>query len=364
MPVPSQDFPAQVQRLIDDPLAMARVAAQSGKRVVGYVGNDVPVPLIVAADALPVRLYGITGRTTARADEFLETAHRPEMRDLVEQWLGGAFDFMDAVVFPRSDDSAQRIYYYLCELQRRRLCGGPRPLLFDVASIARSTSSEYTLESTRRLARELGSRGSLLEHALQRVTRRESWLSEIRARRTQVAPLPGGVAWRITRASACDWSEEFDLALQRWLATAPRVDAPRRLMLAGDPLAEDSLHRAIEAVGGSVVLELTDSDTSMLIAQSDPLAAIATQFHARRSPVLAMRQDSEWLADRARAARADGVVLWLIEEDEALPWEIARQMRRLRADLPVLLLSRQCWRAEAGAIQQVRDFVAGLELKK
>ena len=41
------------------------------------------------------------------------------MRSIAEQWLTGELDFLDAVVFPRSDDSAQRLYYYLCELQRR-----------------------------------------------------------------------------------------------------------------------------------------------------------------------------------------------------------------------------------------------------
>jgi hypothetical protein len=353
-----------MQRLLDDPLSGARAAARDGRRVIGYIGNDVPVALIVAADALPVRLRGIAGRATPRAAEFLESAHLPEMRDVVEQWLAGTLDFLDAVVFPRSDDSAQRVYYYLCELQRRRLCRGPRPLLYDVAGIARPTSGEYTLESTRRLARELGSQKSLLENAIQRVARRESLLGELRSRSAQRAPLPGSLAWRVARASAGDWREDCDAAIAHWLADAPTLSAPKRVLLAGDPPPVDALHRAVEAGGGNVVLELTESESAPAPAQPDALTRIAAQFHARRGPVLAMREDADWLADRARAARVDGAILWLIEEDEALPWEIARQARRLRADLPVLLLPRQSWAMDAGAMQQVREFVDGLESKR
>ncbi|HEY6126459.1 MAG TPA: hypothetical protein VIV63_17525, partial [Steroidobacteraceae bacterium] len=67
--------------------------------------------------------------------------------------------------------------------------------------------------------------------------------------------------------------------------------------------------------------------------------------------------------ERARQAHVDAVVLWLIEEDEALPWEIARQMRSLAdARIPALLLSRQSWRAGETALNQVKLFVETLQV--
>src|SRR5689334_14756372 len=93
--------------LIDDPLLAARAAAREGSRVIGHVGNDVPVALILAAGALPLRLRGDSRAGTAQADRYLESAHAPELRAIAEQWLTGALDFIDAVVFPRTDDSAQ-----------------------------------------------------------------------------------------------------------------------------------------------------------------------------------------------------------------------------------------------------------------
>jgi hypothetical protein len=360
----SPQFLQHVQRLLDDPLAAARDAAQSGSRVIGYVGNDIPVSLILAANALPVRLRGIAGRPAPRAAQFLESAHLPEMRDIVEQWLAGALDFLDAVVLPRSDDSAQRVYYYLCELQRRRIGGGPRPLLYDVASLARASSRDYTLESTRRLARDLGSSDSLLEQSMLRASQRETLLGQIRSRCALPAPLPGSAAMRVCRAAGCDWREAFDAAAAPWVASAPALPAPRRIVLAGDAAPTDAVHRAIEAAGGNVVLEWTESQGIATPPGGDALAAIATQFHERRGPVLAMRENPRWLAEGVEVANADAVVLWLIEEDEALPWEIARQVRNLGDSTPVLLLSRQGWEITADALSRVREFVGGLESRR
>ena len=49
----------------------------------------------------------------------------PEVALDLQQYLQGAFDFLDSIIFPRSNDSAQRLYYYLSELRRRELSRGP-----------------------------------------------------------------------------------------------------------------------------------------------------------------------------------------------------------------------------------------------
>jgi hypothetical protein len=137
-----------------DPQTVARQHAGEGGRAIGYLGNDVPVALILAAGALPVRVRGGTRVVSSGVDRFIESSFAPELRAVADQWLQGTLDHLQAVVFARSDDSGQRLYYYLCELQRRGLCGGPRPLLYDVAGLARGASFEHTLESTRQLAGE------------------------------------------------------------------------------------------------------------------------------------------------------------------------------------------------------------------
>ena len=164
-----------------DPLLAAKSAAKTGQRVIGYVGTEVPVDLIAAANALPLRLRGKAGASTTHADKYLESAFLPETRAIAEQWLSGELDFIDAVIFPRSSDSSQRLYYYLCELQRRKHCKGPTPLLYDLATIRRDTSLDHTIDSTRRLATLLNVATAQLQGALKRVTQRTDLLSRLQS---------------------------------------------------------------------------------------------------------------------------------------------------------------------------------------
>jgi hypothetical protein len=346
-----------------DPQAVARAAAAHGERVIGYVGQDIPVALLLAANALPVRLRAPTDLVPTSADRFVESSFAWPHRAVADQWLKGSLDHLDAVVFSRGDDSGQRLYYYLCELQRRGLCQGPRPLLYDVAGLTRSTSFDHTLESTRLLAAQLGSAAHRLEAALQRVHRREQLAQAVRARRLLPAPLRGSAAWSYEFAADCDWRDAFDEAARPWLEQADLLHLPMRVLLAGDPPPDDQLHLAVEACGATVVLELTESSGAAERTQHDPFAAIAEEFLRRESPALAMRANPRWLVDNALDRRADAVLLWLSEQDEALPWEIARQARALReADIPALLLARQPAHVSAASLTQVMNFLR--ELRK
>ena len=78
-------FEESIARLRQDPLQVARDAGHAGVRVVGYVGSDIPIALIIAAGALPVRVYGWPRAATTRADRFVESSFTPELRLIVEK---------------------------------------------------------------------------------------------------------------------------------------------------------------------------------------------------------------------------------------------------------------------------------------
>src|SRR5690606_22795068 len=78
------------------------------------------------------------------ADRWLESGFPCWARSLLEQWHDGVFDSLDTVIFSRSDDASQRLYYYVAELKRRGKLGGPAVHVFDIALVPRETSLVHT----------------------------------------------------------------------------------------------------------------------------------------------------------------------------------------------------------------------------
>jgi len=349
-----------IRALLRDPLRVARTVASSGQRVVAYAGGDVPVELILAAGALPLRLYG-TAAATPLADRYLESAFTPESRALCEQWLRGDLDNIDTVIFSRSDDASQRLYYYLCELQRGQRTQGPTPLLFDVATIARGTSVDNTLIATKRLASQLQSDYSALPISASRYRTRMEILDRLRTLRRAANSLRGSDAFSVLRAADLDWRDEFDKHLVQYLDNVAGFSPLARVLFAGNTPPDNRFHVAAEQAGGNIVGELTEHRHAMTMIGSDVIGDIAHRHHQGATIAQQMRTSPSLLVNRAREVNAQGVIVWAIEEDGALPWEIARQVNALRgAGIPTLSLTRQAWLAGQDTLAQVSAFVASL----
>jgi hypothetical protein len=350
-----------IQTLFDsDPLTLARRHAAEGGRVVGYVGEDIPVELILAAGSLPVRLFGRADVPTPDADRLLESSFVPAIRHIAQQCLSGELGFLDALILPRNNDSAQRLYYYLCEV-RRLGARIPKPLMFDLALIERETSRNHSRESTRLLASELGADLDRLPAAALRVARRRTLLADLVAEIRKDDPILGSAVQKFVRASAQLWSESADAGLAEAMATLPRASRPRRIMLLGSEPTDDRLHLAIERAGGSVVWDLTsaalDIDDGVHALTIDAIADLCCD-RARRARKATL---GDQLARYAQQFRADGAIIWLIEEDEGLVWRLPKQVATLRsAGIPVMQLTRQRSPVDETALEQVREFVSTL----
>jgi benzoyl-CoA reductase/2-hydroxyglutaryl-CoA dehydratase subunit BcrC/BadD/HgdB len=351
-----------------NPAATARAVRSAGGRVVGFIGADIPVELILAADAFPLLLPAGTSGQTARADVYVEASFSPLEREVAQQWLSGEFEFLDAVVFSRASDSSQRLYYYLCELQRQKLCGGPVPLLYDLPKIPRSTSAHYAEDSTRQLAETLGSQPGRLLESIELRNRRRQLLSQLQILRHS-APAPSGVlVERIDRASDRSHAHEFDAALVQWLKRARPQRIGPRLVLAGSAPPDERLHAAIEQGGGTVVAESGPHALERLgpdvAVNGDPIKALSQHYHTLQYGPRTFEDRGAILLGRVQASRADGVILWLLEEEEALVWELPRQERQLQDHaIPTLTLTRAHWDIGADVLNRVRSFTATLETR-
>jgi benzoyl-CoA reductase/2-hydroxyglutaryl-CoA dehydratase subunit BcrC/BadD/HgdB len=364
-----------LNRTLGDPLQAAR-----SRRAVGYLGWDVPVELILAADAVPVQLNALTqtGHTTL-ADRFLESSFSTQSRVVADRWLAGDLDCLDAVIFSRSDDNAQRLYYYLCELQRMGECKGPRPLLYDLARIARGSSVAHTIESTQALASALVVNESRLSTAIERVVVREALVSELATLRTaDQAPL-GAVAHRIVRGARSDWSDEFDRLLQEWLAAPTTVEPRKRVLLVGSAPSDEHVHAAIEVDGVVVVGETNEASSTAslplraaravpsndaLTGSSSPVEIIARRCYEQTKAISTLLQSPADIVNVARALRADGVIVWMLATDTGLAWEAPRIERALReASLPTLMLTSQPQTLSEQVLTEIARFRRTLEAR-
>ena len=334
------------------------------KRLIGYVGHDIPVELILAADALPIAIQGRAGHSTPHADRYLEPTFLPAIRSIAEQWLNGELDELDAVVFTRSDDSAQRLYYYLCELQRRGLCRGPTPLMYDIASCDRASSEAHTVAATRALAQALGASENALGDAMQRVRERMALL--LAATRTTLVtpPARGSFVQRTIRAAERNWSIEFDQTLAE-ADPSPVAADTTRLMMIGSVPATQALHEIAEQHSANIVSTLntqTPYGYDSTPNKSDPYRTIARRCRAH--PWRAILHSPDLIRERARDARVDGVILWTVAEDTGLAWVCPPLERALRAcGTEVLTLTMQTWDVPSATLDAIQHFVRTLRAR-
>jgi hypothetical protein len=342
-----------VESTLADPLAQCRTAAQP----LGYVGFDIPLDLLHASGRTFCHLPWQRNRPTPLADRWLESAFPGWARSLVEDWLNGGFDMFDAVVFTRGDDAAQRLYYYLCELRRRGIAGGPEPLIFDVATIRRATSVTHCERAIRSLLARFGVDESALLDGITRANRQRSMFALLAATRSAA----GHVYENIARASLFrDLLPVLDgIALT---AVAPS----RRLLLAGSVPPDDLLHRAVETTGWNVVgeshqLTLARHGAPLLDYDRSPVTVLAQHCNAASGGSRDFADRAAGLVTAAQQAAADAVVLWLTEEDEALAWHVARQRAALtQAAVPHLVLTRRRWDGSDNAAAEICRFLQEL----
>lgn len=286
--------------------------------MIATVGPDIPQDLLEATGRYAGPLGWNIDREFPRAEAWMESKFPLWAKSILEDWAAGAFDHLGMVVFSRSDDSAQRLYYYVCELQRRGLAKGPEAVLFDVARIARATSAAKTVASVRALAGRLGVDGAALERAIHACNR---------ARVPAMAETGGQVC-----------------------------------LLAGTAPPDDRLHAAIKAAGWRASGDTLPAVWRRLgprVAEGtgDPAAAIGAQLHADRVGPRGWFDRGAAVLDEARAAGR--VVLWYAEEDEAEVWHLPERRRALaEAGIPALVLTRRSWRADDGVAAEIAEFLA------
>lgn len=343
---------ALLRTILADPLAASRAEPAP----IAFVGFDMPLDLLLCGTRHFSHLPWSSGRPTPFADRWLESSFPGWARSMVQDWFDGAFDHFESVVFTRGDDPAQRLYYYLCELQRRGVIEGPLPLILDVAQIQRESSIVHSCKALHRLLDQLDIAHEALDIGRQHANAQRELFAQIDSNRSA----PGHFYEHLARASLF-----VDLG-----AKLPQIDltgtrCERRVLLAGSSPPDDRLHLAVEAAGWNVAGDSYHRGLrrhgAPIATDCDALTAVARHVNCNPYGPRAFRDRTSMLMDDMKRISADAVVLWLTNEDEALAWNVAQQRQALtKSGIPALVLTRQRWDGSDGAESAVQDFLREL----
>jgi benzoyl-CoA reductase/2-hydroxyglutaryl-CoA dehydratase subunit BcrC/BadD/HgdB len=318
-------------------LDVARQAHRDGTRVVGLVGNTIPVELVLASGMRPVLVAAERGRPTPQADVFMEQIIPPETRALFQSAAGGDYEFLDLLVLSRP---YVQLYYYLKEVFR--LGRGPRfPALhiFDLMQSQRAAVRAYNrrqfdglIERLERLSGEAISERRLADAIAATDTVRD--LQRQLLERRWSAAVAGVDALTAIGAGFFLPPEDYAVALRAYLDDLPSNPAltahARVLVVPSEPLSHTRLHEAIEAAGALVVAE-DDWWGSRAPGANVPFAGSAREAIFQKywldtaSPgVYPAAAREAWLRQHALRADLNGVVFYLPPSDRQLGWDYPR----------------------------------------
>jgi hypothetical protein len=302
-----------------------------------------------------------TESSTALGDRVMEDLFDNSIRGIFERLLKGEFDFLSAIVLPRANDSAHRLYYYLCELQRTGEANLPPVLLCDIAMTPDEATRKYTVDALGRLWEELkaisGSRAGdeeLVSGLLNASTHWSSAVSLIRDFRRQggAESAPALAAFAAARMLPGNVSQEVIRG-----AIAPKELGQRkpRVIICGSTQYDAGLHSLVEDAGGLVVgdyhaggepaigpiIEIFEPTAPLKRKSQPPLELIADAY---RTLPAATRNfgDAGHVRRFATDAEANLAIFSYFPEEEALTWDYPEQKAALeKRGLKVLRLADQ-----------------------
>lgn len=346
--------------------------AQRSPRI-GVIGADLPRQIVLAAGAVPQRLFGAwSGAVSSRASELLGAVDAVAGR-ILDDVLAGVHDDLAGLVVCNDSQANLRMFYVLRVLSDRGEIPFPVQLL-DAPRGRGEPRRAFVIEQYARLAEFCGRvTGAVVDEAsLQSAgiaeRRVAAALERLRARRVEGC-CAGAIALRAYRAAATSEPDAAVAAIDE--ARTPQAEGEgERIFITGSAHPDDSVYVEIERTGARVVGEDHDTGDAGWFAASvsggsvsDTLADLAA-MHAARPPSAARSLTAERITALRRRVEATGstAVLGLVRDlDDAPAWELPA-FRHACDDMGVRFGAR-VQIAVDDALAAAKDAVAALALK-
>lgn len=321
--------------------------------VVGYVGADVPVELLTAAGIVGVRLAGDPAVDTTPADTYLGRGVDPMARSVLTLLLSGAYGRLDRLVVSRDCEASLRLFYALRELRRvEPALGLPETYLVDLLHLPHRTTAHYNrarlVQFRERLETWTGRTilAADLAWAIEQHDEQRRLLAEVASLRHQIPVCVSGEQFLAVVGSGTAMPVTVHNGLLRQVLSEARElpdrDGPR-VYLTGSSHDTPEVYRAIESLGTTIVGESHDWGDLLFHRQVGPrnLTALAERYqdNGPSAPRATTTERAQHTAAAARRCRADVLVGYVREGDQAPPWDYTAE--REASGLPGTLLEHQ-----------------------
>lgn len=318
--------------------------------VIGYVGQDVPVELVTAAGAVPVRLAGAPGTDVTVGETYLGAGVDRWARSVLTRLLAGEYGPIDRLLVARDCEASLRLFYAIRELRRVDPSSAlPETHLVDLLHLPHWTTTRYNrvrvTELVAVLERWTGTRltPDAIAAAITLHDERRGLLRTVSALRRADPPRLTGVQALAAFGAVLPLAEHLQLLRE---LEGSIVDRRTRVFLTGSAHDTPDVYHAIESAGHVVVGEDHDwGDLQAARLVGEPTLDALVERYQYNGPTAARASIADRAAHTARAAvecGAEIVVSYVRSGDDAPPWDFPAQAAALRAHgIPAVLLDRQ-----------------------
>lgn len=363
-----------------------REFSESGGKVVGYLCDNLPEELLIAADILPIRVRGTGSLDLPLVKQFLDPKRNSRVISpqfvppLAEALMGETGDYMDRVIIPHTRKAVQELNILIDKLRKGNPeLNVPEVWFLDRAYGPDSAASRFNrnqLALFRRQVEEWTGQplsDDKIAAAIALTNEARALLREFNAWRQQPgSPVSGADAVAIMGCSMIMPKARFVELLRDVLTSKPDLptqDGRKRLFVGGSPFDHAGAYAALEKHGAVVVAEdhcwgARCGDFAVR-EDGDPFEMLAVRYHEKPacSIALPLERTVKLSTDRALASGADGAVFLVQPGDQLQLWETPDEIAVLeKAGMPVLHLHAFPYSGECNAEteEKIANFVASL----
>ncbi|GAB4264402.1 MAG: double-cubane-cluster-containing anaerobic reductase [Deferrisomatales bacterium] len=304
---------ARARAVRSDPRRVAEELRRSGTPVIGYLSVQLPLEILAAAGAAPLRIFGDIREPVTEADRGLPAAFCPYMRSVLDLGLKGRLDFLDGFVLHHTCDAQEKTVRVLASL-----VSFPYTHFVDLPATTREPAVHYFREQLADFRDSLEAltgtpvTRDALEEAIALYNEQRRLVRELyRLKQPSPPLLTGRESLEVVTAVQTLPVREGNRLLREVLGEArTRADRPApkevRLLLWGGVLHDPAYLDVIEAGGAHVVVDDLDEGLKPYLTDvapgGDPLEALARRYLVGVYAARTFREAPQEAARRNRRA--------------------------------------------------------------